>query len=614
MKDTKTRRDPLIQGENSHGQSELRHMQIRDSIRHARKEILSPTERTGTVRFEDLFNLEDIQCLQDEFAAATGVASIITRPDGQPITRPSNFCRLCKDIIRSTDQGRTNCHASDALIGRPSPDGATIQQCMSGGLWDAGAAITAGGTHLANWLVGQVRDEEQSDAGIREYARKIGADEDAAAQAFHQVPAMSRTRFEQVARVLFTIARQLSATAWQNIRQAHFIADYKQAEKERQRLEKNFQILFLEMLEGFALQEIIRDSGGRVSDYRFLAVNPAFERMTGLKAGDIIGRTALEVLPDIEQHWIEDCGRVALTGTPAFFDRYSRALDRHFQITVFQPAPGQFACIYLDITERKRSEKELARVNADLAVKNAELEQVIYVASHDLRSPLVNIDGYSKELLYAINDLKRSLASIEDLSDILPEITPILKEDIPEAVRFIRTSAAKMDALLAGLLHLSRSGRAALIIEPVDMNRLVSQVVDSVEFQIREAGVTLDIQELPPCQGDAVQVTQVFSNLLDNALKYLDPQRPGHIRIMGRTGKGHLVDYSVEDNGIGIDKAYFDKIFDIFHRLDPSRGDGEGLGLTIVKRIAGRLGGSVRVESGTDSGARFVVTLPAAEI
>ncbi len=177
------------------------------------------------IRFEELFDLSDIQRLQDEFAQATQVASVITYPDGAPITKPSNFCRLCKDIIRKTEIGRLNCFRSDAVIGQPNPAGVTLQPCLSGGLWDAGAAIVVDGHHIANWLIGQVRDEEQTEEEIRSYARTIGADENAMVEAFNEVPAMSRQQFESVARVLFTFANQLSSYAYQNVLQARLIAE-----------------------------------------------------------------------------------------------------------------------------------------------------------------------------------------------------------------------------------------------------------------------------------------------------------------------------------------------------------------------------------------------------
>jgi len=181
--------------------------------------------------FHDLFNLKDIQEIQDLFAEATGVASLITQPDGTPITRPSKFRRLCSDIIRKTETGCANCFKSDALIGRYHPEGPIIQTCLSGGLWDAGASITVGGKHIANWLIGQVRNESQDKDQMRAYARKIGVNEEKYIKAFLEVPIMSESHLKRIAWVLFAFANQLSAMAYQNIQQARFITDRENAEK-----------------------------------------------------------------------------------------------------------------------------------------------------------------------------------------------------------------------------------------------------------------------------------------------------------------------------------------------------------------------------------------------
>ena len=194
--------------------------------------LTQPLDDAEDLMLEELFNLDDIQRLQDEFARATGVASIITRVDGPPITAPSNFCRLCNDIIRKTERGCANCFKSDAALGRFNPHGPNVQPCMSGGLWNAGASISVGGKHIANWLVGQVRDNTQTEASMREYARAIEADEGAVVEAFHEVPTMSREQFECVAQALFTLAQQLSTTAYQNVQQARFITERKRNEME----------------------------------------------------------------------------------------------------------------------------------------------------------------------------------------------------------------------------------------------------------------------------------------------------------------------------------------------------------------------------------------------
>ena len=128
--------------------------------------------------------------------------------------------------------------------------------------------------------------------------------------------------------------------------------------------EERYRTLSHEMLNGFALHEIVRDTSGTPLDYRFLAVNPAFERMTGLKSGQIVGRTVLEVMPGTERHWIETYGKVAATGQPVHFESYAAELGKHFDVMAYRPAPGQFACVFEDVTERKLAVEDLARREA----------------------------------------------------------------------------------------------------------------------------------------------------------------------------------------------------------------------------------------------------------
>jgi PAS domain S-box-containing protein len=222
--------------------------------------LTRPLDTADSIEFEDLFNLEEIQKLQDQFAGATGVASIITHTDGTPITTPSGFCRLCAEIIRRTEKGLRNCYHSDSVIGGHKPEGPIIQPCLSGGLWDAGASITVGGRHIANWLIGQVRDETQDEAKLRAYAQEIGADEKAFLEAFQEVPSMSRGQFEKIAQALFTLAGQLSSMAYQNIQQARFITDRKRAEEEKGRLED-------QLLHAQKMESVGRLAGGVAHDF-----------------------------------------------------------------------------------------------------------------------------------------------------------------------------------------------------------------------------------------------------------------------------------------------------------------------------------------------------------
>ena len=240
----------------------------------------------GTPLFGELFDIDEMQRIQDEFAEATGVASIITTPEGVPITRSSNFTNLCSHIIRKTERGCRNCFKSDAAIGRYHPDGPIVQTCLSGGLWDAGASISVGGHHIANWLIGQVRDETQTDGAMLEYARLIGADEAEFMEAFKSVPSMSRTRFEKIAKALFTLANQLSRVAYQNVRQTHMLAMHRHTED---RLRETNE--YLESLFNCANAPIIVWS----PDFRITRFNHAFEELTGRSASDVMGKS-IEIL------------------------------------------------------------------------------------------------------------------------------------------------------------------------------------------------------------------------------------------------------------------------------------------------------------------------------
>lgn len=271
----------------------------------------------------------------------------------------------------------------------------------------------------------------------------------------------------------------------------------------------------------------------------------------------------------------------------------------------------------IQLWERKRDEAEAEqkRLMLELEAKNKELEQVVYVASHDLRSPLVNIQGFGQELSYSIKEADSLLQEMPtDSEETKQEISNILRADILESLKFIQSSTAKMDGLLSGLLRLSRVGRmSSSTFETIDMNLLFSEVANAFEYLLKEGNVSLTIEKVPSCLGCELEINQVFSNLVSNAIKYRDNQKIPKIRIFGYVHEnGNQVVYGVEDNGIGIPREYQSKIFQIFHRLRPDETEGEGLGLAIVLKIVQRHNGKIDVESTVGQGSRFLITLPRA--
>ncbi|VGO22298.1 PAS domain S-box protein [Pontiella sulfatireligans] len=370
---------------------------LQDSIEQRIIALTQPLEGAGNIDFDNLFSLEQIQRLQDHFSSATGVASIITHPDGTPITEPSNFTRLCHEIIRKSEIGRANCFKSDSVLRRSFPQGPMVRPCLSCGLWEAGTRIMVGGRHIANWLIGQVRDETQPEEHIRAYARKIDADEEAFMEAYAEVPVMSSDRFSQVAKALDTLTNQLSTSAYQNIQQARFIAQQHKAEKKLQEL-TNIQSLILNNNSlGIAL----------VDQRRFKWVNPRLGELLGIPA-ELLRGTPVRMLYPSDQSYSEN-GKIIYDELGKGL-RVDRALElQHQDGTPFwgrligkalNPAKPQEGSLWMleDITERRESEMELTRLSTVItqspeAVIITELDGTIQYINPAFEA----VSGYSRE-------------------------------------------------------------------------------------------------------------------------------------------------------------------------------------------------------------------------
>jgi PAS domain S-box-containing protein len=380
------------------------------------------------------------------------------------------------------------------------------------------------------------------------------------------------------------------------------ISDQKLAEEALTISEEKFRTFFESMIEMVVLHELVFDVSGEPVNYRIIDCNKSFSEITGIEGDSAIGKLATEVFDLDEPPYFNHYSKIATEGGSRHFETYFEPLDRYFSISAVSLGHNKFATISTDISLIKKIQQKLA-------AKNKELEQIVYVASHDLRSPLVNVDGYSRELEYSINEMNTLLQKEADGDN---ELEDLLRQELPDmnsSLFYIRNSIRQMDLMLKGLLKYSRSGRAALSIGPVDMNGLIAQIAASLEFRLNQTGAELSVEELPPCKGDVMQLTQVFSNLMDNAIKYLDLNRSGKISVTGQVSFGRCI-YCIEDNGIGIMEHQQEKIFELFQRLNPAEKEGEGLGLTIVRQALERLDGEVSVESVPGKGSRFFVTLP----
>lgn len=256
---------------------------------------------------------------------------------------------------------------------------------------------------------------------------------------------------------------------------------------------------------------------------------------------------------------------------------------------------------------------------AELTLANEEIQKFANIVSHDLRSPLVNIMGFTSELETLKGDLFARRTSphggaangADANSGLMNGAAPPdqLEADFDEALSFIKASITKMDRLINAVLTISREGNRTLQPEPIDMNEMFQTITSAIAHQAQEADAEIDVAALPTIVSDRLAIEQVFSNLVDNALKYLRKGVPGQISVKARNEGGKVI-VEITDNGRGIEQRDQTRIFELFRRAGVQDRPGEGMGLTHVRALVRRLGGSITVDSTPGEGSVFRVSLP----
>jgi PAS domain S-box-containing protein len=432
--------------------------------------------------------------------------------------------------------------------------------------------------------------------------------------------------------VMLVAAILLTASAANRMDQARL-----QAEEALQASDTKLRLL-LESVIDYAI--IMLDRDGHVMTW-----SPGAEQLMGYEADEVVGRHFSIFYPPeaIERNWPAEELRIALSlgsvedenwrfrkdGSRFWANSIISAIyDDHQQLVGFSK-------VARDLTERKEAERairrlndeleirvqertaELAEANRDLKEKNQENEMFVYSVSHDLRSPLVSLQGFSKELGLVGTDLRKLLAAEEVPSVIRDQAQALIDGDMQQSLKFIQTGVLRLSNIIDALLRLSRVGRIEYEQREVDAAVTVRRVVDAMSAELFERGVEVQVHDLPPCRGDATAIEQLFANLIGNAVKYLDAARPGEIEVGAvdptaeQPEAGRSQTYYVKDNGLGIPAACQQKVFQAFQRAHPQHAPGEGMGLAIVRRIVERHRGRVWVESSEGQGSTFFVTLPA---
>jgi len=556
-------------------------------LQHRLAVLTGPEADLSSVRLEDLFDREVLQKIQDSFAAATGVAALITDAEGRPVTRPSNFCDLCT-IIRGTEKGAANCVRSDATH-TCITEGPTLHPCLSGGLWDGGAAIHIDGHLIGKWMVGQVLVDPSEEEKVASYADEIGADREEYLEALAKVPRMPRERFEKISRAVYYIAAQLSTLAVQNVQQGQHI-------EERRRSEA----LLMEY------RKVIECSSDLIcvvdSDYCYSLANSAFLSYWQKSADEVVGHTVQEVVGSGAFSEIKPQMERCMRGEQVTYQRHFHYPSRGKRLMSLSYAPltgsdGRplIACVIRDQTEHELLETQLRQAQ--------KMEAIGHLAggiAHDFNNILTVIIGYGNIMLARSDELdERQKGEVEQ----------------------IIAASQRAAHLTRGLLAFSR--KQVLSPQKVALNDIVNNL-QSFLLRIIGEDVQLKFVHHTPhltVFADRGQIEQVIMNLATNARDAMPEggmltvevtrQEIGvdHVQSHGYGEPGEYACLVVSDTGVGMSKETQERIFEPFFSTK-EMGRGTGLGMAIVYGIVKQHKGFINVYSEPGEGTTFRIYLP----
>ena len=360
------------------------------------------------------------------------------------------------------------------------------------------------------------------------------------------------------------------------------------------------QNIFDSSMDGILVFTSVRDSNNKIVDFKYKLFNKIALQMLNMDASSLLNSHLLEVFPGNKEAGLFDAYATTVeTGTPfeTIIHYNTDKLDAWFSINAVKNRDG-FIVTFADISEFKQSEQLLLAKQHELQETNNELEQFVYVASHDLKEPLRKIRAFGDRLQAKYNDA--------------------LDDKARSYIEKMQAASDRMQILIDDLLKFSRAAQGDTQMQSVDLNHVLLSVQDVLSESMQETQTVIKTEQLPLINANRSQIEQLFQNIIANAIKYTKPDHPPLIEIASTVVKRQIDDedqafwqLTFKDYGIGFENEYKDKIFEIFQRLHGrSSYSGTGIGLAICMKIVSNHHGYIFAHSEINKGATFTIQLP----
>jgi len=537
----------------------------------------------GVPSFADLVDVPALQSMMDDLYQLARVPTAVIDLEGVVIVG-SGWQDVCTQFHRVNPDSCANCIESDTVLTADIPEGESrLYQCKNG-LWDAAMPVMAGGIHIANVFTGQFFfDDTPVDTDFfRRQAKRYDFNESEYLAAIAEVPRLSRSSVQTALDFLTKLAGMLSRMGLLALENTRL---YEERLADSEKYARG-------LLEASPDSFVTINPEGKISD-----VNVATEQITGLSRDVLVGTDFSDYFTDPEQ---------ARRGYEKVFSEQQvrdyplvvrnvdgSTTDVLYNATLYHDDKGATAGVFAaarDVTELNRAHEELRQSIENLERSNSDLEQFAYVASHDLQEPLRMVSSYTQLLAERYGDK--------------------LDDDARDFIGYAVDGSIRMQTLINDLLQYARVGTRGREFAPTDTREPLDRALATLQSRVEESGAVVSIGDLPTVLADEAQITQLFQNLLGNAIKFAKTGEAPHIDVSASWKNGEWI-FSVADSGVGIDPKYQERVFEIFQRLHSrSEYSGTGIGLAVCKRIIERHGGRIWVASELGQGATFKFSLP----